>query len=102
MVFELLHADLYRLKDPAELDYLGIADQFAAGCLLLVEWPEQGQGRLPPADLKLGFSIAEAGRQVAFEGLTAQGSRLLEQLGLDALSPAGTSDAAGIFIFPLI
>ena len=75
--FQLLHADLYRLRDPAELDYLGIADQFAAGCLLLVEWPERGQGRLPPADLKLGFSIVDMGRQVVLQALTAQGTGLL-------------------------
>ena len=78
--FQVLHADLYRLKDPAELDYLGIADQFAAGCLLLVEWPCRGQGRLPPADLKLCLSIADSGRQAVFEALTAQGARLLELL----------------------
>lgn len=83
--FQVLHADLYRLKDPAELDYLDIADQFAAGCLLLVEWPERGQGRLPPADLKLGFSILDAGRQVALEALTAEGTRLLPLLSFERL-----------------
>lgn len=81
--FQLLHADLYRVKDPAELDYLGIADQFVAGCLLLIEWPERGQGRLPSADLKLGFSIVDTGRQVVFEPLTAQGICLLELLSFD-------------------
>jgi tRNA threonylcarbamoyladenosine biosynthesis protein TsaE len=80
---QLLHADLYRLKDPAELDYLGIADQFAAGCVLLVEWPCRGLGRLPPADLKLCLSIADTGRVAAFEAMTAQGARLLELLSFD-------------------
>ena len=82
--FQLLHTDLYRLKDPAELDYLDISDQFAAGCLLLVEWPERGQGRLPPADLMLGLSIEGMGRRATFEALTAQGSRLLELLSINA------------------
>jgi tRNA threonylcarbamoyladenosine biosynthesis protein TsaE len=80
--FQLLHADLYRLKDPAELDYLGIADQFADGCLLLVEWPGRGQGRLPPADLRLCLSIDGTGRLAAFEVLTAQGARLIELVDL--------------------
>ncbi len=78
--FQLLHADLYRLKDPAELDYLDIADQFAAGCLLLVEWPEKGRGRLPSADLRLCLSIEGMGRRAVFEALTAQGARLLALL----------------------
>lgn len=75
--FQLLHADLYRLRDPAELDALGIADQFGAGSVLLVEWPVRGQGRLPSADIRLGLSIAAGGRKAVLDALTAPGSRLL-------------------------
>ncbi|MCL4791317.1 MAG: tRNA (adenosine(37)-N6)-threonylcarbamoyltransferase complex ATPase subunit type 1 TsaE [Gammaproteobacteria bacterium] len=79
--FQLLHADLYRLEDPAELEALGIADQFGPGCLLLVEWPVRGQGRLPPADIRLCLSVAGQGRQAALEARSAAGERLLELLG---------------------
>jgi tRNA threonylcarbamoyladenosine biosynthesis protein TsaE len=81
--FRLLHADLYRLRDPAELDALGIVDQFGDGSLLLVEWPVRGQGHLPPADLNLCLSIAAEGRNVVLEPLTTSGGRLLADLGLE-------------------
>ena len=37
----VLHVDLYRLDDPAELDELGL-DEARWDSLLLVEWPEHG------------------------------------------------------------
>ncbi len=81
--FQLLHADLYRLRDPAELDALGIADQFGAGSVLLVEWPVRGRGRLPRADINLCLAIAAGGREAVLNALTVPGSRLLELLRLD-------------------
>jgi tRNA threonylcarbamoyladenosine biosynthesis protein TsaE len=80
--FQLLHADLYRLRDPAELDALGIADQFGVGSVLLVEWPARGQGRLPSPDMSLRLSIADEGRKAVLEALTPAGSQLLALLGL--------------------
>lgn len=85
--FQLLHADLYRLRDPAELDALGIADQFGAGCLLLVEWPARGQGRLPPADLEIHLSIVDGGRQVSIGARSMAGVRLLQLLVPDPPGP---------------
>lgn len=40
------HADLYRLDDLELIAELGL-DQAALGGVLLVEWPERGQGALP-------------------------------------------------------
>lgn len=37
----VLHVDLYRLDDPAELDELGL-DEARRDSVLLVEWPEHG------------------------------------------------------------
>jgi tRNA threonylcarbamoyladenosine biosynthesis protein TsaE len=37
----VLHVDLYRLDDPAELDELGL-DEARRDSLLIVEWPEHG------------------------------------------------------------
>jgi len=44
------HLDLYRLKDPAELEYLAIADLWRNDSLFLVEWPDNGRAYLPRAD----------------------------------------------------
>ena len=45
----IYHMDLYRLQDPGELEYLGLADLWSASSLFLVEWPERGTGYLPMA-----------------------------------------------------
>lgn len=52
---EVLHLDLYRIGDPGELEFLGITDLFDERTVLLVEWPAQGLGALPPADAVLRF-----------------------------------------------
>jgi tRNA threonylcarbamoyladenosine biosynthesis protein TsaE len=52
----LLHLDLYRIEDAEELDYLAIRDLFDSETILLIEWPEKGEGNLPAADLELIFT----------------------------------------------
>lgn len=83
--FRVLHVDLYRLRDPAELDDLGIADDLRAGGaavrgLLLVEWPSRGGDRVPPADLRVQLAVAGSGRQVALVARTATGERLRDEV----------------------
>jgi len=41
------HLDLYRLNDPEELYYIGFDDIVETCNLLMIEWPEKGQGQLP-------------------------------------------------------
>jgi tRNA threonylcarbamoyladenosine biosynthesis protein TsaE len=60
----VIHLDLYRLRDPEELEHLGLADYHRPGHLWLIEWPENGAGRLPRADLRFEFSIAEGGHRI--------------------------------------
>jgi tRNA A37 threonylcarbamoyladenosine biosynthesis protein TsaE len=52
------HADLYRLRDPAELDELGLEDALEEGALL-VEWPERAGGRLPPERLTVRLHLPD-------------------------------------------
>jgi tRNA threonylcarbamoyladenosine biosynthesis protein TsaE len=44
------HLDLYRLGHGEEIAYLGLEDLINEGTLLLIEWPERGEGWLPSAD----------------------------------------------------
>ena len=45
--FPLLHADLYRISDPSEMDEIGLSP-LPEGVLALIEWPERAGGTLPP------------------------------------------------------
>ncbi len=56
---EALHLDLYRIGSGGELEFLGLDDAPAA--LWLVEWPERGQGGLPPADLHVRLAMPSDG-----------------------------------------
>ncbi len=64
-VFEIWHADLYRLSHPDEAIELGLTEAFEAA-VCLVEWPEKlGEDR-PKAALTLRFSPLGDGREVEF------------------------------------
>ena len=58
------HLDLYRLADPAELDFLGFADLLVPGNVILVEWPERGGDRVGPPDRTLGRDYEGPGRSL--------------------------------------
>lgn len=76
----LFHLDLYRLADPEELEYLGLRDLLEPGALVVIEWPEKGGDRLPPADLEIGLGYAQPGRVVRLRALTRRGAGALEAL----------------------
>lgn len=75
---EALHLDLYRIGDGAELEFLGLDDADAA--LWLVEWPERGEGALPPADLRIALSISGEGRACRLTAVSSAGHRWLGAL----------------------
>lgn len=70
------HLDLYRLATPAEVEGLAIRDLLEPGSVLLIEWPEKGQGALPSADLMLQFDYLEAGRRLIVEAQSRIGTDL--------------------------
>jgi tRNA threonylcarbamoyladenosine biosynthesis protein TsaE len=64
---EAVHLDLYRLAASAELDFLGLDELAAEASLWLVEWPERGQGGLPPPDLSIRLAAEGAGRRATLQ-----------------------------------
>jgi len=75
-----LHLDLYRLADPAELDNLGLREWARAGHLWLIEWPERGSDRLPPADLLVKLTAGTQGHDIEVSGHSNLGQSWLERV----------------------
>lgn len=71
------HFDLYRLGSPDELEYLGIRDYFDGEAVALVEWPQQGAGMLPAADLELHLEYQGEGRVAQLRAASPRGAALL-------------------------
>lgn len=69
----VLHCDLYRLADAAELEYLGISELASRDNILLIEWPQRGLGLLPAADLSitLSYGTQQQGRHAWIEALSS-------------------------------
>ena len=77
---DLHHCDLYRLRDPDELDDLGLRDLLAARSVLLVEWPERAGDRLRPPDVGLRLQYSDTGRLVALSAASPLGEAVLARL----------------------
>ena len=76
----VIHFDLYRLKDPRELEYIGAAEYFYGKNICVIEWPQLGIGFLPPPDIHCEFSLAEGidSRKVNFTAPTVRGQRVFD------------------------
>lgn len=77
----VIHLDLYRLADPAELDYLGLVDLLAPSHLVLAEWAARGGDRLPPADLRVRLDYEGEARRADCDALSAAGRTVIEAPG---------------------
>lgn len=75
---EAWHLDLYRIGHAEELDFLGLDEGDVR--LWLVEWPERGEGALPPADLKVELAVDGQGRRYALSALSEAGRGWLSRL----------------------
>ncbi|MBX3619063.1 MAG: tRNA (adenosine(37)-N6)-threonylcarbamoyltransferase complex ATPase subunit type 1 TsaE [Rhizobacter sp.] len=72
------HFDFYRFKDPQEFEDAGFRDVFASPGLKIAEWPEQAEGLLPVADLRVELIPLDGDeRRVIFTAQTPRGLELL-------------------------
>jgi len=77
--YDIYHFDLYRLADPEELEFLGIRDYCIENSVVLVEWPDKGQGFLPEPDVVILLQYRADGRNVTMSTNTERGERLLHE-----------------------
>ena len=74
----LLHADLYRLSDPRDLDDIGLTDALGRA-ICLIEWPDLlDLGTLPRLDIAL--ALDEPGRRARLTSIGARWDQALTRL----------------------
>lgn len=73
----VVHLDLYRLNQSAEIEGLGLREWLEPKHVWLIEWPERAGGRLPPADVTLAFSVGTHGHDVQLSAGSALGESWL-------------------------
>ena len=67
---QVLHMDLYRIGDPGELEFLGVPDLLDVNTILLIEWPDRGEGWIPKPDFIFRFAYADQGRDMHWTAFT--------------------------------
>lgn len=73
----LHHFDLYRMKDPEELEYIGFRDYQTEHSILCIEWPEHGEPYIPQPDLVMHIQHQDTGRLWEISGHTEKGNGIL-------------------------
>jgi tRNA threonylcarbamoyladenosine biosynthesis protein TsaE len=87
---KVYHVDLYRLEEPQEIVALDLPGYTLDG-VLVVEWPERGEGLLPSEHLHI--ALAYNGDETRRLTLTAFGERAARLIG--ALAAGETAAAHG-------
>jgi tRNA threonylcarbamoyl adenosine modification protein YjeE len=100
--YPIVHADLYRIKDPSELAGLGW-DEAADSALVLVEWPERAGTYLGADRIDVAFSLdparGETFRAATLTGFGRFAGRLAQSKAVQTvLAEAGFLDAERRFM----
>jgi hypothetical protein len=95
--FPLLHADLYRINDPAELDEIGLSP-LPEGNLVLIEWPERAKDALGADRIDIALSqdaaLGPSARSVEITGYGKAATQVARLKALrEFLAGAGYLDA---------
>ncbi len=80
-----VHLDLYRLREPSELENLGLRDWASDGHVWLVEWPERGAGLLPAVDLAVQLVASERHHLIEVEARSVAGAAWLAAVEIATL-----------------
>ena len=100
--FPIVHADLFRIKEPSELAELGW-EEASEGALVIVEWPERAGGGLAGDRLDIAFHASIDGRPdaraIAVTGLGSFGTRLVLSRAIrEIFERSGFADAKRTFM----
>jgi len=82
----VLHLDLYRIEDPAEVSQLGVDDYIEDYRLWLIEWPARAPDRLPISDLRLRLGVKDHGRLAELSPTTPAGQSWLDAINAGPVS----------------
>ncbi len=74
---QIYHLDLYRLRYPEELEFIGFRDYVKNNTLCLIEWAERGATVLPLPDLDVEIRKSGDQRIVRVISHTERGAKLL-------------------------
>jgi N-acetylmuramate 1-kinase len=83
--YPLVHADLYRVNDPAELEEIGLSP-LPEATVALIEWPERAPDALPADRIDIAFSHRPAlGSAARAAEITGHGKAAAQVTRLQAL-----------------
>ena len=75
------HIDLYRLKEPSELEGIGFEEYIDSDGVTVIEWAERADEELPPERLSVYLSpLSENSREIGFLAEGARYESLLDEL----------------------
>ena len=70
------HFDCYRLRDPEELEYIGMREYFLDGHIQLFEWPDLGREMIPDPDISISLSGNDDKRKISIAAHTEIGEKI--------------------------
>ncbi|MBK7145667.1 MAG: tRNA (adenosine(37)-N6)-threonylcarbamoyltransferase complex ATPase subunit type 1 TsaE [Xanthomonadales bacterium] len=80
---QLHHLDLYRIRHPAELAELGLAELASGDAVLLIEWPDRGGDQIPTLDVVATLTReADEARALTLSAATLAGEAFCERLAI--------------------
>lgn len=75
------HIDLYRLKDPGELENIGFEEYIDSDGVTVIEWAERAENALPVERLSVYLSfVSENSREIGFLAEGERYEKMLEQV----------------------